>query len=92
MTNHPIIARAKNIGQKGNLISLSARGGYDPQVSIEYENKNFDSKNYYSSLISKVKQPIYTSQYITAGYEYGSGILSEPRPQDSDLRLALHRN
>ncbi len=77
-TYHPLAVRANNIKAKGDWLFRSAQGGYDPLVSVEYENKNFDSKTYYSTLLTKVKQPIYTSQYITTGYEYGSGYYLNP--------------
>ena len=83
--NNPLVARAKNIKDKGDLMYQAAKGGYDPIVTVEYENKNFDSKNYYSSLLTKVKQPIYTSQYITTGYEYGQGYYLNP-----DLKTATY--
>lgn len=77
-TYHPLAVRANNIKAKGDWLFKSAQGGYDPLVSVEYENKNFDSKTYYSTLLTKLKQPIYTSQYITTGYEYGSGYYLNP--------------
>lgn len=77
-SNHPLMTRAKNIRDKGDLLYQSAKGGYDPIISAEYENKNFDEKLYYSSLQTKVKQPLYTSQYITAGYEFGTGSYLNP--------------
>ena len=83
--NNPLVTRAKNIKDKGDLMYQAAKGGYDPIVTVEYENKNFDAKNYYSSLLTKLKQPIFTSQYITTGYEYGQGYYLNP-----DLKTATY--
>ena len=83
--NNPLVAKARNLKDKGDLMYESAKGGYDPIVTVEYENKNFDAKNYYSSLLTKVKQPLYTSQYITTGYEYGQGYYLNP-----DLKTATY--
>ncbi|MBS1683622.1 MAG: TolC family protein [Bacteroidetes bacterium] len=77
-TYHPLAIRANNLKAKGDWLFKSAQGGYDPLISAEFENKNFDSKTYYSTLLTKIKQPIYTSQYITTGYEYGSGYYLNP--------------
>jgi outer membrane protein TolC len=85
--NNPLVARARNIKEKGNQLYQSAKGGYDPLISAEYDNKNFDDKNYYSSLITKVKQPLFTSQYITTGYEYGQGYYLNPDLKTSTYGL-----
>lgn len=76
--NHPLIERAQNISIQGNYLVNAARGSYDPTINSNYENKFFNSKNYFSLLHAEVKQPIFTNQYITAGYDYGQGNFLDP--------------
>ncbi len=77
--NYPLITRANNISTIGNIQYQSARGGYDPFLTSDYENKYFNSTNYYSIFDAKIKQPIYTSQYITAGYQHTQGAYLNPQ-------------
>ena len=85
--NHPLLNRADNL-IKGAEYNLKAkRGEYDPLLSGNYENKFFDSKNYYSVLYSEVKQPIFTSQYLKAGYEFGDGVYINPDTKTASYGL-----
>lgn len=86
-TNHPLIKRAQNIGEIGNAQLKSARGNYDPTINGNYENKYYNNKNYYSILNSEIKQPIFTSQYLKAGYEYGQGTNISPEETTSSYGL-----
>lgn len=76
--NHPLIERAQNISEQGKYLLNAARGSYDPMINSNYENKFFSSKNYFSLLHAEIKQPIFTNQYITAGYDYGQGNFLDP--------------
>lgn len=86
-SNHPLLNRADNL-IKGAQYELKAkRGEYDPMLSGNYENKFFDSKNYYSILSSEIKQPIFTSQYLKAGFEYGDGVFLNPEEKTASYGL-----
>ena len=85
--NHPLIKRAQNIGEIGKAQLNSARGNYDPTINGSYENKYYNNKNYYSILNSEIKQPIFTSQYLKAGYEYGQGTNISPEETTSSYGL-----
>lgn len=76
---HPLALKAANVKELGQLQLLSARGGYDPLVKADAEAKYFKSTNYYSVFKSEIKQPIFTSQSIKAGYEYGQGLYLDPQ-------------
>jgi outer membrane protein TolC len=71
--NHPLAGKAKNMSRYGELQYQSERGNYDPVVNGSYDNKFFGGSNYYSHLQSEIKQPIFTSQFVKLGYEYGIG-------------------
>ncbi len=71
--NNPLMERANNVSMIGNLQYKSARGGYDPIIAGNYSNKFYKGTNYYSELNSMVKQPLFTSQYLKFGYDYGVG-------------------
>lgn len=85
--NHPLVKRAQNVAQIGNVQLQSARGNYDPTISSSYDNKYYNGKNYYSILNSEIKQPIFTNQYLKAGYEYGQGANINPEKVTSAYGL-----
>ena len=85
--NHPLIKRAQNVAQIGNAQLQSARGNYDPTLATNYDNKYYSGKNYYSILNSEIKQPIFTNQYLKAGYEYGQGANISPEETTSAYGL-----
>jgi len=78
LENHPLAAKARNAKQYGELNYKAERGNYDPAISGGYQNKFYNETNYYSSLQSEIKQPIFTSQYLKLGYEYGVGTYLSP--------------
>lgn len=81
--NHPLVLRAQNINLSGSYLYQSAKGGFDPVIAASYSEKYFDYKNYYSILNASIKQPLYTSQYLIAGYDYAQGAFVNPELQTS---------
>lgn len=73
LQNNPLAKRAENEKRYGELQYKAARGNYDPQLSGNYDQKQFNGRNYFTSLNGEIKQPIFTSQFLKFGYEYGIG-------------------
>ncbi len=79
ITKHnPLLNRADNLIKGAEYEYKAARGEYDPFLSGTFDNKFYNGKNYYSVLESEIKQPLFTSQYLKAGYEYGNGAFINP--------------
>lgn len=74
----PLSQRATNAGDYGKLQLRAARGNFDPVLSSGLENKQFNSYHYYTNGVAELKQPIYTSHYLKAGYQYGQGPYLNP--------------
>lgn len=71
--NNPLAKRANNEREYAKYLLKAARGNYDPIISGNYEQKQFNGTNYFTTLNSEIKQPIFTNQYLKAGYDYGIG-------------------
>ncbi|MBA3681641.1 MAG: TolC family protein [Bacteroidetes bacterium] len=71
--NNPLSKRAGNEKKYAELQLKAARGNYDPVLSGNYDQKQFNGTNYFTTLNSEIKQPIFTSQYLKLGYDYGIG-------------------
>jgi outer membrane protein TolC len=78
LKNHPLTERAKNESKTGELNLRAARGSYDPLINGNFDQKQFSGSNYYSVLNAELKQPIFTSQYLKFGYDYGIGTYISP--------------
>ena len=77
--NYPLINQANNISTIGQIQFQSARGTYDPFLTSSYDNKFYNGSDYFSIFDAKIKQPIYTSQYIIAGYQFAQGSYLNPQ-------------
>lgn len=78
-SEHPFAKKADAVKELGQRQLQAARGNYDPEVKSTAEGKYFKNTNYYSVFKSEFKQPIFTSQYLKAGYEYGQGLYLNPQ-------------
>lgn len=76
--NNPVVAKAHNVATIGEMQYSAARGHYDPLLNSSTENKYYNSTGYYNLFSGSIKQPLFTSQYIKMGYEYGAGVYINP--------------
>jgi hypothetical protein len=87
LLNNPISKRADNEKKYGELQYKAARGNYDPSITGNFDQKQFAGSNYYTTINSEIKQPIFTSQYLKFGYDYGIGSNLNPEFSTSSSGL-----
>ena len=87
LLHNPIAQNANNITRIAKFQYNAMRGNYDPQLNGNHENKIFNGSNYYSYLNAEIKQPIFTSQSIKLGYDYGIGSNINPEIKTSQFGL-----
>lgn len=75
---NPLSERALNTGAYGKAQLKAAKGNFDPLLSSNIESKQFNASNYFTFANAELKQPLYTSQYLKVGYQYGQGIYLNP--------------
>lgn len=75
---NPLAKRANNEKTYGVLQYKAARGNYDPILGGNYDQKQFNGSNYFTTLNGEIKQPIFTNQYLRLGYDYGIGANLNP--------------
>lgn len=75
---NPLSKRAENNTAYGKAQLRAAQGNFDPQLGSNIESKQFNSSNYFTYGNVELKQPLYTSQYLKVGYQYGQGIYLNP--------------
>lgn len=75
---NPLSKRAENYNAYAKVQLKAAQGNFDPQLASNIESKQFNSTNYFTYANAELKQPLYTSQYLKVGYQYGQGIFLNP--------------
>lgn len=54
---HPLVSRANIELDKAQAGLMQARGGFDPKIELDFDNKQFKGTQYYSILNSSFKIP-----------------------------------
>ncbi len=84
---NPLSMQAENETRYSNYLLKAAKGSFDPLLSGNYNQKKFGGVNYFTTLNSEVKQPIFSSQYLKFGYDFGSGMYINPEQKTSSIGL-----
>ncbi len=75
---HPLV-KTSNIEisvAQANL--MMARGGFDPKIEVDFTQKQFKDKEYYSILNSSFKIPTWYGIEIKAGFDNNEGVFLNP--------------
>ncbi len=85
--NNPVSLVANNYAEMARSQYQASRGNYDPVINTSIDSKYFNKTNYYNIAQGSIKQPIFTSQYLKAGYEFGNGSYLNPEQITSPYGL-----
>lgn len=77
-SNHPVAIQANLTVEKGSAYLLKARGGFDPKLYGNANQKYFDDKNYFSLMSGGLKVPTWFGITLEAGYEQNEGYFLNP--------------
>jgi outer membrane protein TolC len=72
--NHPVARQASLFTRQAQAELLGAKGGFDPKLYGDYEQKYFDSKNYFSLGDYGFKIPTWYGVEVKGGYNTASGV------------------
>lgn len=75
---HPIVKQANLVINKSKAKLLKARGAFDPKIEVDFNNKQFKSKNYYNKLNATFKIPTYYGLEFKANFENNDGLFLNP--------------
>lgn len=76
--NHPIARQAALLDRISNAELTKAKGGFEPKIAAELQNKTFDGKNYYTIGEYNFKVPSWYGLEFKGGYNTLSGINTDP--------------
>ncbi|SHL30105.1 TolC family protein [Flavobacterium xanthum] len=75
---HPLVKTANLEINKAQANLMMARGGFDPKIEVDFSQKQFKDKEYYSILNSSFKIPTWYGIEIKAGFDNNEGIYLNP--------------
>lgn len=76
--HHPISIQATNKGLEGSAYLLKAKGGFDPKLEGEMQQKYYNGSQYYSNLATGLKVPTWFGISAQAGYDQTGGVYLNP--------------
>lgn len=75
---HPLVKSANLELNQAQANLMKARGGFDPKIEVDFEQKKFKDNEYYSILNSSFKIPTWYGIEIKAGFDNNDGIYLNP--------------
>lgn len=76
---HPMVKRANLELSKAQAELMTARGGFDPKIEVDFDKKRFKDKEYYSLLNSSFKIPTWYGVELKAGFDNNEGYYLDPQ-------------
>lgn len=90
LDNHPMARQAALRPELGAASVRSARGGFDPLATANYDEKRFDEKNYFQLFDAGLKLPTWYGIDLFAGFQENTGDFLDPQnntPNDGLLKV-----
>ena len=75
---HPLVKQADLKLNEAQANLMLARGAFDPKIEVDFSEKQFKDKNYYSILNSSIKIPTWYGIELKAGFDNTEGIYMNP--------------
>ena len=76
--NHPTSTRASLLGERANAMLLEARGGFDPEIYVDYRDKQFENTPYYQVGEAGFRLPTTVGLEVVGGFRWANGDLLNP--------------
>ena len=86
---HPLVKQANIEVSQAQAGIIASRGGFDPKIEVDYENKQFKSTEYYDLLNTTFKIPTWYGVEIKAGFDQMDGVYLNPQNTTPDNGLAI---
>ncbi|WP_316820414.1 TolC family protein [Pedobacter gandavensis] len=84
---HPAVRQADLLLSKSETALMMARGGFDPKLEVDFNNKEFKGIDYYSLFNSSFKLPTWYGIEVKAGFDRNEGKYLNPQNRTPDQGL-----
>ena len=78
LKHHPVAKQADLQLNRAMIERLAARGGFDPKIQSDWDEKLFDEKDYFRIFRAGIKIPTDYGLTVTGGYENTDGVFLNP--------------
>ncbi len=85
--HHPMAYVSELKGNEAQYLIQEGKGGFDPKLNGNLNQKYFDGKQYYSHLHAGLKVPTWFGITVQAGYDENSGVRLNPEAYTSNTGL-----
>ena len=75
---HPLVKSANLQISSAQANLMMARGGFDPKIEVDFDQKKFKDNEYYSILNSSFIIPTWYGIQVKAGFDNNDGIYLNP--------------
>lgn len=75
---HPLVKQADLKLNEAQANLMQARGAFDPKIEVDFNEKQFKGKDYYSLLNSSFKIPTWYGVELKAGFDNSEGMYVNP--------------
>lgn len=76
---HPNVRQANLQITKAEAQLMEARGAFDPKIEVDFDQKDYADKKYYSIMSSSFKIPTWYGIEVKAGFDQNTGIYLNPQ-------------
>jgi outer membrane protein TolC len=76
--NHPSVKQANLLNRAAETELLSAKGGFDPKIYGDFEQKFFNKKTYFNVGEAGIKVPTWYGVEVKSSYSYAGGNFVNP--------------
>ncbi len=76
---HPLVKSANLQVNSAQANLMMARGGFDPKIEVDFDQKQFKNTEYYSLLNSSFKIPTWYGIEVKAGFDNSEGVYVNPQ-------------
>jgi outer membrane protein TolC len=76
---HPLVKQANLKLNEAQALLMQARGAFDPKLEAEYNEKQYQNKNYYSIFNGSFKIPTWYGIELKAAFDNNEGIYINPQ-------------
>ncbi|WP_316839232.1 TolC family protein [Pedobacter gandavensis] len=84
---HPAVRQADLLLSKAETALMMARGGFDPKLEVDFNNKQFKGTEYYALFNSSFKLPTWYGIEVKAGFDNNEGTYLNPQNKTPDHGL-----
>ena len=85
---HPIVKQANLIINNSEAKLLKARGAFDPEIKVNFDEKRFEQKDYFDKLNATFRIPTWYGIELKANFENNSGAFLNPAAKIDNLYSA----